>query len=90
KRLVSETAIAIDLEADSLHNYREKICLIQISTENKTVLIDPLAISTLDPLKPVLANPAITKIFHAADYDLRSLKRDYDININGLFDTMVA
>jgi ribonuclease D len=41
-------------------------------------------------LKPVLAYPAITKIFHAADYDLRSLKRDYDININGLFDTMIA
>ena len=90
KRLVNETAVAIDLEADSLHNYREKICLIQISTAGKTVLIDPLAVTTFDPLKPVLANPAITKIFHAADYDLRSLKRDYDININGLFDTMIA
>ncbi len=90
KRLTKETAIAIDLEADSLHNYREKICLIQVSTTDKTVLIDPLAVTTLDPLKPILANPAITKIFHAADYDLRSLKRDYDININGLFDTMIS
>lgn len=90
KHLAQETEIAIDLEADSLHNYREKICLIQVSTVDKTILIDPLAVTNLDPLKPVLANPAITKIFHAADYDLRSLKRDYDININGLFDTMIS
>ena len=90
KALASETAIAVDLEADALHNYREKICLIQISTETRTVLIDTLKVSTLDPLKPVFANPAITKIFHAADYDLRSLKRDYDLNVLGLFDTMIS
>lgn len=90
KRLAVESEIAVDLEADSLHNYQEKICLIQISTESKTVLIDPLSITNLDPLKPVFANPSITKIFHAADYDLRSLKRDYDLNVQGLFDTMIS
>jgi ribonuclease D len=90
KKLAAETVIAVDLEADALHNYREKICLIQISTLQRTVLIDPLAVSNLDPLKPIFASPAITKIFHAADYDLRSLKRDYDLNVYGLFDTMIS
>lgn len=88
--LASETTIAIDLEADSMHNYQEKVCLIQVSTQQRTVLIDPLAATDLSPLRPVLADPAIRKIFHAADYDLRSLKRDFDLEINGLFDTMIC
>jgi len=89
-QLAAETAIAVDLEADSLHNYQEKICLIQISTTQRTVLIDPLAATNLSPLRPVFADPAIRKIFHAADYDLRSLKRDFDLNVHGLFDTMIC
>ncbi len=88
--LAAETVIAVDLEADSMHNYQEKVCLIQVSTTERTVLIDPLAATDLSPLRPVLADPAIRKIFHAADYDLRSLKRDFDIEINGLFDTMIC
>lgn len=88
--LASESTIAIDLEADSMHNYQEKVCLIQVSTLQRTVLIDPLAATDLSPLKPILADPAIRKIFHAADYDLRSLKRDFDLEVNGLFDTMIC
>jgi ribonuclease D len=82
--------IAVDLEADSMHNYQEKVCLIQVSTPHRTVLIDPLAVPDLSPLQPVLANRAIRKIFHAADYDLRSLKRDFGLNVHGLFDTMIS
>ncbi len=82
--------IAVDLEADSMHNYQEKVCLLQFSTPDTTVLIDPLVGADLNVLKPVLANPQIRKIFHAADYDIRSLARDFDIQINGLFDTMIS
>jgi ribonuclease D len=88
--LSGESAIAIDLEADSMHNYRERVCLIQISTLQRTVLIDPLAVSNLSPLRPVLADPAICKIFHAADYDLRCLKRDFNLSVRNLFDTMIS
>ena len=88
--LAAETTIAIDLEADSMHNYQEQVCLIQVSTLQRTVLIDPLTAPDLSPLQPVLADPAIRKIFHAADYDLRSLKRDFNLEINGLFDTMIC
>ena len=42
-RIIREPLLAVDLEADSLHHYQEKVCLIQISTPSESVLIDPLA-----------------------------------------------
>lgn len=89
-RLAVEPILAVDLEADSLHHYTEKVCLIQVSTPSETVLIDPLSPIDLAQLAPVLANPAIRKIFHGADYDMRSLFRDFGIQVCNLFDTMIA
>jgi ribonuclease D len=88
--LEREPVIACDLEADSMHHYQEKICLIQIATPTRAVLIDPLADIDLSPLGTVLANPAIRKVFHGADYDIRSLYRDFTMEVNNLFDTMIA
>lgn len=85
-----ETAIAVDLEADSMHCYQEKVCLLQFSTPGRTVLVDPLAGADLSPLRGVLADAGIRKIFHAADYDIRCLSRDFGIEIRGLFDTMIS
>ncbi|WP_303721601.1 HRDC domain-containing protein [Malonomonas rubra] len=90
QKLAEYTIIAVDLEADSMHNYQEKVCLLQFSTANETVLIDPLAGANLEPLKQLLADPQVRKIFHAADYDIRCLARDFNIEINGLFDTMIS
>jgi ribonuclease D len=90
RELAVEPVIAVDLEADSMHNYQEKVCLLQFTTPQTTLLIDPLAGGDLSPLGPVLADPAIRKIFHAADYDTRCLARDFKFEIRGLFDTMVA
>jgi len=90
ERLAGQSVIAVDLEADSMHSYREKVCLLQFTTEAETMLVDPLALNTLEPLRPVLANPGIRKIFHAADYDIRCLYRDFSLEVDGLFDTMVA
>jgi ribonuclease D len=88
--LAREAVIAVDLEADSMHCYKEKVCLLQFSTPRRTVLVDPLAGADLLPLAPVLADPAVRKLFHAADYDTRCLGRDFGFAIRGLFDTMVA
>jgi ribonuclease D len=86
-RLNQETSVALDLEGDSLYHYREKICLIQIAAGNDFFLIDPLIITDLSPLAPFLSNPEVRKILHGADYDIRSLYRDYQFQINNLFDT---
>ncbi len=85
-----EKAIAVDLEADSMYHFKEKVCLIQMATHEINVVIDPLKIHDLSPLRPLFENPSIKKIFHGADYDVRSLYRDFKININNLFDTQVA
>lgn len=85
-----ETAIGVDLEADSMHSYKEKVCLLQFSTRECTWLVDPLAAPDLSPLNGVLADPGVRKIFHAADYDIRCLYRDFGIEIRGLFDTMIG
>ncbi|PLX92119.1 MAG: ribonuclease D [Desulfuromonas sp.] len=85
-----EAVIAVDLEADSMHSYRDKVCLIQFTTSQRDVLVDPLACGDLSALKPIFADPGIRKIFHAGDYDIRSLHRDFGIEVIGLFDTMIC
>ncbi len=89
-QLQQEAVIAVDLEADSLHSYQDKVCLLQFSMPDATVLVDPLAIGDLSVLGPVLADPGVRKLFHAADYDIRCLHRDFGFQIRGLFDTMIA
>jgi ribonuclease D len=82
--------IGVDLEADSMYHFRESVCLIQIATPQEIFLIDPLALKNLAPLKPVFLNASIQKVFHGADYDVRSLYRDFKIRIHNLFDTQIA
>ena len=88
--LCRHSELAVDLEMDSLHHYREKVCLIQISTRSESWLIDPLALKDLSPLAAPLGNPAILIVMHGADYDIRSLHRDFGIEVENLFDTMIA
>ena len=85
-----QTRIAVDTESNSLHAYRERVCLIQFSTQKKDYVVDPLAIQELVSLGPLFSNPHLEKIFHAAEYDLICLKRDYDFTFASLFDTMQA
>lgn len=90
EELKKAAAIGVDLEADSLFHYYEKVCLLQVSTPLQNMLIDPLAIGDLSPLKTIFSDAHIRKVFHGADYDIRSLNRDFDIEVNGLFDTQIA
>lgn len=89
-KLQAEPRLAIDLEANSMFAYQERACLIQISIPDQDYIIDPLPTIDLAGLGAILANPAVEKIFHAAEYDLTLLKRDYDWEVNNLFDTMWA
>ena len=89
-RLVKQRVIGVDLEADSMYHFQEKVCLIQIATRTTTAVIDPLQIKNLAVLKPAFRSADILKVFHGADYDVRSLYRDFKISINNLFDTELA
>jgi ribonuclease D len=87
-RLASCDRIAIDTEADSLHCYFEKVCLIQISGGSEHVLVDPLAEIDLQPLTDTLCSRRL--VSHGADYDLRLLRRTGRFGPADLFDTMIA
>lgn len=83
--------LALDTEADSLHHYPEKVCLVQLGFGGRDLLVDPLAPDCrLEGLAPVLSDPAVQVILHGADYDVRMLDREFGLRIRGLFDTMIA
>src|SRR5438552_4321996 len=86
--LQAATWVAVDTEADSLHAYPEKVCLIQISTATGDKLIDPLARINLDPLLDALSGHEL--IMHGADYDLRLLEKHHRFVPSSIFDTMLA
>lgn len=89
-RLDGITMLAVDTEADSLYHYREKVCLIQLAANGATAVVDPLKVRDLGPLAPLFADDTIIKVLHGADYDVRSLYRDFGICIHNLFDTELA
>lgn len=88
--LQREPYLAVDTESNSLYVYREQVCLVQFSTPQTDYLVDPLQIKDLSPLGILFDNPSIEKIFHAAEYDLLCMNRDFKFHFSNLFDTMVA
>ena len=84
-------ALSIDTEADGLHHYPVKLCLVQVADDRgRGHLADPLALPTLAPLAPFFADPSVIKVLHAADNDLGYLKRLYGFSVSNLFDTAIA
>ena len=90
KRVASHSSVGVDTEADSLHSYFDKVCLIQISIPGEDLVIDPLRKIDLAAFGAILADPRITKILHGADYDLRILNRDFGFTIANVIDTMIC
>ncbi|HEY3345793.1 MAG TPA: HRDC domain-containing protein [Anaerolineaceae bacterium] len=90
ERLLQFKSISVDTESNSLHAYQEQVCLIQFSTTEEDYLLDPLALTDLTLLAPIFDDPGIEKIFHAAEYDLICLRRDFHFQFANMFDTMVA
>jgi ribonuclease D len=88
--LSAQPRIAVDTESNSLHAYRERVCLVQFSTPKKDYIVDPLILQDLSALGPLFADRKIEKIFHAAEYDLICLRRDFGFEFANLFDTMQA
>jgi ribonuclease D len=88
--LAAPPLLAVDTEAASFHRYRDRIYLIQLSTRDRTAVVDPLGVTDLSALGRLLSNTEIEILFHDADYDLRILDRDYGFHASRLFDTRVA
>jgi ribonuclease D len=85
-----QARVSVDTESNSLHAYRERVCLIQFSTSEQDYVVDPLALGNLESLGAIFSEPRIEKIFHASEYDLICLRRDYGFSFSNIFDTMQA
>lgn len=86
-----EGHLALDTEADSLHSYFHKTCLIQVTAGDGNFIIDPLGLDPelLTPLWRLVEDPEFPVLMHGSDYDIRVLDRDYDVRIRGLVDTQI-
>ena len=83
-----DAVCAIDTEADSLHRYRESLCLVQYSCGGENVLIDPLSIEDLSPLGDFLASRVVW--MHGADYDMTMLRRSFSKLPSVVYDTQIG
>lgn len=90
EKLGHASVIGLDTESDSSYAYQERVCLVQLSDGDTDYIIDPLEVTDLSPLAPLLADPSIVKVLHGADYDIVCLDRDHDLHFRGLFDTLIA
>ena len=88
--LTGESRVAVDLEAAGFHRYSDRVCLLQVSTENRHFVVDTLAVDPSDVLRDAMESPAVTILLHGGDYDLRLLDRDLDLHPVNLFDTQTA
>ena len=88
KKIEAQDRVGVDTEADSLHSYREKLCLLQISLAGADYIVDPLAAVDLALLSAVLAEKEI--VLHGADFDLRLLRRSLNFTARRIFDTVIA
>ena len=84
------TLLAVDTEAASFHRYRDRVYLLQLSTREATVVVDPLAVEDLGDFGAMLADRSVEVVFHDADYDLRLLGREFGFVATNLFDTRIA
>lgn len=89
-KLKAQPLLAVDTESNSLFAYHEQVCLVQLSTREQDYVVDPLAVDDMSPLGALLSDPAVEVVFHAAEYDVITLKRDFGFAFSHVFDTMLA
>jgi ribonuclease D len=90
RELQGESLVAADTEAAGYHRYRDRLCLLQLSTRDRTWIVDTMALGSLNPIADAFEEPGVEMVFHDADYDLRLLDRDFGVQVRGLFDTKIA
>ena len=85
-----QSRVAVDLESNGFYHYPERVCLVQLAASEDIYLLDPIALDEVTPLGELLADDTVEKVFHSADYDIRSLDRDWGFRVRNLFDTSIA
>lgn len=89
-KLACAPRLALDTESNNQHAYRERVCLLQLSSAQHDYILDLLALTDLDGVGALLADDQIEIVVHAAENDVTALKRDFGFHFANLFDTMAA
>jgi ribonuclease D len=90
-RLAQSDFITIDTEFLRETTFWPELCLIQMASPDLEVLVDPLAKGLdLKPFFDLMANPAVTKVFHAARQDIEIIHHLGNLVPHPIFDTQVA
>lgn len=89
-RLLDAPMVAVDSESDSLYSYFEKVCLIQFSIPQADYILDTITLREVEALGTLFADLRVEKVFHAAEYDIMAMKRDFHFEFANIFDTMIA
>lgn len=82
--------VSVDTESNGFFRYPDQVCLVQLATDNACYLIDPLAVDTPEALALILRDPSIRKILHSGDNDIRTLDKEWGLNILNLYDTSIG
>lgn len=90
KEAKSASILAVDTEFIRERTFYPQLCLIQLAIPNRSVIVDPLAVNDLSPLKTLFSSEHIVKIFHAADQDLEIIYHNLSLIPQPLFDTQIA
>jgi ribonuclease D len=88
--LAGQRELGIDAEMNGLHAFKARVCVLQISTETADVVVDTVRVKDLGPVRDALVAPGAIRYAHGAAHDVKCLKQDFGIGIEGLFDTYVA
>ena len=89
-RVASEPRLALDTEANSLHAFRERVCVVQLSAPGIDAIVDPLRVPELAPLRALVARRGVEIVMHGGDYDVSVLRREHGFAFGRVFDTMIA
>jgi ribonuclease D len=90
KEISDVKELALDTEGASFHRFLDRIYLLQLSTRERSAILDPLPIGSPPGLGELLQNKSVEVVFHDADYDLRLLHQDYGWHVTNIFDTRIA
>jgi ribonuclease D len=90
KQLRTAPCVAIDTEFMRERTYFARLCLIQLASDDVAAIVDPLAISDLAPLRELLTDADVVKIFHAGSQDLEIFYRLFDVATAPVFDSQIA
>src|SRR5678816_4879130 len=86
KEISDVKEIALDTEGASFHRFLDRIYLLQLSTRERSAILDPLPIGSPAGLGELLQSKSVEVVFHDADYDLRLLHQDYGWHVTNIFD----